>query len=148
MPSSLLGRDVRLPVEPSPEVQAVLLEIYRGDDAALADLCERLVDLDEGIQEWRYRHVKMVERTIGIKTGTGGSAGVEYLKTTLFRPAVSGSVGGEGGDVRAAAAGTPAPAPVLLRLRSTNPQQLRDPRSCPSPRWRSARPAPAHGRTA
>ncbi len=52
----------------------------------LAQVCERLVDLDEGIQEWRYRHVKMVERTIGTKPGTGGSAGAEYLKTTLFQP--------------------------------------------------------------
>ena len=42
-----------------------------------------LVDLDEGLQEWRYRHVKMVERTIGHKTGTGGSAGSAYLRTTL-----------------------------------------------------------------
>jgi len=50
------------------------------------DVCERLVDLDEGLQEWRYRHVKMVQRTIGMKTGTGGSAGVEYLKNTLFKP--------------------------------------------------------------
>jgi tryptophan 2,3-dioxygenase len=47
----------------------------------VADL---LVDLDEGMQEWRYRHVKMVERTIGAKEGTGGSAGVAYLRTTLF----------------------------------------------------------------
>jgi tryptophan 2,3-dioxygenase len=45
-----------------------------------------LVDLDEGIQEWRYRHVKMVERTIGRKMGTGGSPGVDYLAATLFRP--------------------------------------------------------------
>ncbi len=44
------------------------------------------MDLDEGIQEWRYRHVKMVQRTIGMKTGTGGSEGVEYLKNTLFKP--------------------------------------------------------------
>ena len=44
------------------------------------------MDLDEGFQEWRYRHVKMVERTIGTKRGTGGSAGVEYLRTTLFQP--------------------------------------------------------------
>jgi tryptophan 2,3-dioxygenase len=44
------------------------------------------MDLDEGFQEWRYRHVKMVERTIGAKMGTGGSAGVEYLASTLFRP--------------------------------------------------------------
>ena len=48
--------------------------VYRGDaDAAL--VAERLVDLDEGVQEWRYRHVKMVERTIGTKRGTGGSSG-------------------------------------------------------------------------
>ena len=51
-----------------------------------AQICERLVDLDEGIQEWRYRHVKMVERTIGTKAGTGGSSGVEYLRATLFQP--------------------------------------------------------------
>jgi tryptophan 2,3-dioxygenase len=41
------------------------------------------VDMDEGIQEWRYRHVKMVERTIGTKRGTGGSAGSAYLRSTL-----------------------------------------------------------------
>ena len=44
------------------------------------------MDLDEGIQEWRYRHVKMVERTIGSKVGTGGSAGSAYLRTTLSQP--------------------------------------------------------------
>jgi tryptophan 2,3-dioxygenase len=44
------------------------------------------VDLDEGIQEWRYRHVKMVQRTIGMKHGTGGSEGAAYLMTTLNRP--------------------------------------------------------------
>jgi tryptophan 2,3-dioxygenase len=44
------------------------------------------VDLDEGLQEWRYRHVKMVERTIGVKRGTGGSAGSAYLRTTLGQP--------------------------------------------------------------
>jgi tryptophan 2,3-dioxygenase len=46
-----------------------------------------LIDIDEGIQEWRYRHVKMVERTIGVQVGTGGSAGADYLRSTLFRPA-------------------------------------------------------------
>ena len=49
-------------------------------------MCELLVDFDEGLQEWRYRHVKMVERTIGTKRGTGGSTGVEYLRKTLFQP--------------------------------------------------------------
>jgi tryptophan 2,3-dioxygenase len=71
---------------PDDRVQDVLVAVYRGDLAA-ASVAERLVDLDEGIQEWRYRHVKMVERTIGTKSGTGGSSGVEYLRSTLFRPA-------------------------------------------------------------
>jgi tryptophan 2,3-dioxygenase len=44
------------------------------------------MDLDEGLQEWRYRHVKMVERTIGAKPGTGGSSGAAYLRTTLHQP--------------------------------------------------------------
>ncbi len=71
---------------PDPDVQEALIAVYRGDpDAAL--VAERLVDLDEGVQEWRYRHVKMVERTIGTKRGTGGSTGVEYLRGTLFQAA-------------------------------------------------------------
>jgi tryptophan 2,3-dioxygenase len=49
-------------------------------------LLEELVDIDEGLQEWRYRHLKMVERTIGNKQGTGGSSGSGYLKSTLFNP--------------------------------------------------------------
>jgi tryptophan 2,3-dioxygenase len=81
----VLARDVTLPPEPDPRVQDMLVALYREDaDAAL--VAERLVDLDEGFQEWRYRHVKMVERTIGTKRGTGGSAGVEYLRRTLFQP--------------------------------------------------------------
>jgi tryptophan 2,3-dioxygenase len=81
----VLARDVTLPPAPDERVQDVLLAVYR-DDADAALVAERLVDLDEGFQEWRYRHVKMVERTIGTKRGTGGSAGVEYLRTTLFQP--------------------------------------------------------------
>jgi tryptophan 2,3-dioxygenase len=81
----VLARDVSLPPAPDERVQDVLVAVYRGDaDAAL--VAERLVDVDEGFQEWRYRHVKMVERTIGTKRGTGGSAGVEYLRKTLFQP--------------------------------------------------------------
>ena len=68
-----------------PEIRDALIRIYRHDDRH-AQICELLVDLDEGLQEWRYRHVKMVERTIGSKPGTGGSAGSAYLRTTLFRP--------------------------------------------------------------
>lgn len=85
VPAELLNRDVTRPVEPSPELQAILVNVYRNDFAT-GRICERLVDLDEGVQEWRYRHVKMVERTIGNKKGTGGSSGVDYLNNTLHRP--------------------------------------------------------------
>lgn len=85
VPKRLLERDVSQPIESSPELQSSLLEIYRQDPLCTM-VCERMVDLDEGIQEWRYRHVKMVERTIGSKIGTGGSEGAEYLRKTLFRP--------------------------------------------------------------
>lgn len=85
IPPELLTRDVTQPPAPSPEVQQVLIKVYRNHPI-LVRVCERLVDLDEGFQEWRYRHIKMVERTIGAKPGTGGSAGVGYLQTTLFKP--------------------------------------------------------------
>ncbi len=85
VPKEVLMRDVSGPIEPSTAMQATLVRVYREDPAA-AQLCERLVDLDEGLQEWRYRHVKMVERTIGTKRGTGGSSGVHFLMSTLFRP--------------------------------------------------------------
>ena len=86
IPPAQLNRDVTAPIEASLEVQEVLVDVYQNDPRN-SELCERLVDLDEGIQEWRYRHVKMVERTIGRKPGTGGSAGAEYLRSTLARPA-------------------------------------------------------------
>ena len=77
---------VGLAGRPAADVQDGLVEVYRTDPAR-AQVCERMVDIDEGIQEWRYRHVKMVERTIGEQAGTGGSAGVAYLRSTLFQPA-------------------------------------------------------------
>ncbi|MBH23890.1 MAG: tryptophan 2,3-dioxygenase [Myxococcales bacterium] len=74
------------PIHPPTEAaQEVLLKVMREREEASL-LCELLVDFDEGLQEWRYRHVKMVERTIGHKPGTGGSAGVGYLLKTLHRP--------------------------------------------------------------
>jgi tryptophan 2,3-dioxygenase len=85
VPRAVLERDVREAAPPSREVQDVLVEVYRVDGPE-AQVCERLVDVDEGLQEWRYRHVKMVERTIGDKAGTGGSSGAEYLRGTLFEP--------------------------------------------------------------
>jgi len=85
MPESLLARD-RATSNPLTEaIHPALIAIYR-EQGDLAQICERLVDLDEGLQEWRYRHVKMVERTIGVKPGTGGSSGADYLRRTLFQP--------------------------------------------------------------
>jgi tryptophan 2,3-dioxygenase len=85
IPGDVLNRDKRTPYTASKDVQEVLLEVHRKDPES-AMVCERLVDIDEGLQEWRYRHVKMVERTIGHKMGTGGSSGVSYLSSTLFNP--------------------------------------------------------------
>ena len=83
VPEEVLERDVRLPIEPNEDLQKVLVGVYRAETLE-GQVCERMVDLDEGLQEWRYRHVKMVERTIGQKQGTGGSEGAAYLKSTLF----------------------------------------------------------------
>lgn len=85
LPSQLLERDVSKAWEPHEELQTALIELHRKDPEA-AMVSEALVDLDEGLQEWRYRHVKMVERTIGRKMGSGGSAGADYLASTLFKP--------------------------------------------------------------
>jgi tryptophan 2,3-dioxygenase len=85
IPEALRRREVRQPSQPDPEIQEALLRLYhqRPDIAILLEL---MTDFDEGLQEWRYRHVMMVQRTIGNKMGTGGSLGVEYLKASLFKP--------------------------------------------------------------
>src|SRR5579875_3770995 len=70
-----------------PDILRLLADVYADESRPAAEVCEALVDIDEGVQEWRYRHVKMVERIIGTVAGTGGSAGADYLRTTLFRPA-------------------------------------------------------------
>jgi len=85
LPTEVTGRDKSVAYVSNPAVQEVLLKVHQSDPES-AMVSERLVDIDEGIQEWRYRHVKMVERTIGHKMGTGGSSGVDYLASTLFNP--------------------------------------------------------------
>ncbi|MEM9746257.1 MAG: tryptophan 2,3-dioxygenase family protein [Actinomycetota bacterium] len=85
VPDDVLHRDVREPVEPSDDLQKAMVAQYHEE--GFAAICETLTDLDEGLQEWRYRHVMMVRRTIGTRPGTGGSDGASYLQTTLFRPA-------------------------------------------------------------
>jgi len=85
VPGNFLDRDFSLAYQPNEEIQSVLLEVHRQDPES-SMVCEKLLDIDEGLQEWRYRHVKMVERTIGHKAGSGGSTGVGYLSSTLFHP--------------------------------------------------------------
>ena len=84
VPAAMESKLTALP-EADEAIQAALLAVYRTHPTERS-LCELLVDLDEGIQEWRYRHVKMVERTIGARMGTGGSSGAQYLRNTLFTP--------------------------------------------------------------
>ena len=106
IPDDVVARDPAAATEPDERVQEILVAVYRGDpDAAL--VAERLVDLDEGIQEWRYRHVKMVERTIGTKRGTGGSSGVEYLRSDAVPRRPSPTCGRSARACRRTGAATP-----------------------------------------
>ncbi|HUD70579.1 MAG TPA: tryptophan 2,3-dioxygenase family protein, partial [Dongiaceae bacterium] len=85
IPAEARARDVTAPAESSEAIEEAIFRLYKTrPDVAI--LLELMTDFDEGLQEWRYRHVKMVERTIGTKGGTGGSSGAEYLRTTLFQP--------------------------------------------------------------
>lgn len=85
IPEDALHAPPRQATAPRQDVQDALVGVYRRRGGS-AELCERLTDLDEGLMEWRYRHVVMVMRTIGGRPGTGGSAGVQYLRSTLFQP--------------------------------------------------------------
>lgn len=85
IPVALRQRDVRLPTVADETVEEGILHLYQTHPD-LEILFELMTDFDEGFQEWRYRHIKLVERTIGSKKGTGGSLGVEFLKQSLFHP--------------------------------------------------------------
>lgn len=85
IPAELRGRDSTLPTIGDETVAEGILRLYRAQPD-LEILFELMTDFDEGFQEWRYRHIKLVERTIGNKQGTGGSLGVEFLKQSLFHP--------------------------------------------------------------
>jgi tryptophan 2,3-dioxygenase len=83
-----LDRDVTLPYPSNPSVKAAWIEVYR-DTAKywdLYELAEELVDVEDSFQVWRFRHMMTVQRIIGFKPGTGGTAGVGYLKQAVGRP--------------------------------------------------------------
>lgn len=85
IPLSVLERDHAMPWEPTPAVEAAWAEIYRHPNRYwdLYELAEKLVDLEYHFQRWRFGHLKTVERIIGFKRGTGGTAGVPYLEGVL-----------------------------------------------------------------
>lgn len=85
LPAALLDRDWTQPHEYSAEVEAAFLTVYREPERywELYQLAEKLVDLDDAMATWRHKHVLTVERIIGGKRGTGGTAGVSYLQGTL-----------------------------------------------------------------
>ncbi|KAF0230446.1 MAG: hypothetical protein FD175_1562 [Beijerinckiaceae bacterium] len=81
----VLTRDVSQSHKPDPSVEAAWLTIYRNPEAhwELYELAEKLVDLEDAFQQWRFRHLGTVTRIIGHKRGTGGTAGVGYLQRAL-----------------------------------------------------------------
>ncbi len=85
IPAEIKSKDVTASTIPSKAIEDAIERLYRSDPSSKS-LFELMTDFDEGLQEWRYRHVKMVERTIGSKPGSGGSSGVEFLRSTLFQP--------------------------------------------------------------
>jgi tryptophan 2,3-dioxygenase len=82
---SRLERDWSQPYEPHDSVEAAWIKIYQEPEKywELYQLAEKLIDVEDWFQQWRFRHMKTVERIIGFKTGTGGSSGVGFLKKAL-----------------------------------------------------------------
>jgi tryptophan 2,3-dioxygenase len=85
IPDDYLDRDWSQPYQPSKQVAAAWLAVYHSvdDHWDLYELAEKLVDLDQKFQLWRFSHMKTVERIIGYKRGTGGTGGVSYLAKAL-----------------------------------------------------------------
>ena len=85
VPTELLGRDVTRAHVHSDALVAVFREIYEHarEHWDAYEACEELVDVEESFQFWRFRHLRTVMRTIGMKTGTGGSSGVGFLQRAL-----------------------------------------------------------------
>jgi tryptophan 2,3-dioxygenase len=85
VPAEILQRDVTLPYSYNEDLVPVFARIYENadDNWEAYEACEELVDLEENFQLWRFRHLKTVQRTIGVKRGTGGSSGVDFLRKAL-----------------------------------------------------------------
>ncbi len=88
IPADRLHRDFTRPYAASPEVERAWTVVYADTETYwdLYELAEKLVDIEYHVQLWRFGHLKTVERVIGFKTGTGGTAGVQYLAKVLEKP--------------------------------------------------------------
>jgi tryptophan 2,3-dioxygenase len=89
LPDAALEREWAEKYEPNTEVEEAWAEVYRDVKRwwPLYQLAEKLVDIDDALATWRHKHVVTVERVIGLKTGTGGTAGAAYLRSTLSKRA-------------------------------------------------------------
>ena len=89
LPAEALDRDWSQAYVPMPAVEAAWAEVYRETDSwwPFYQLAEKLVDVDDSLATWRHKHVLTVERIIGLKRGTGGTAGVGYLQSTVNKRA-------------------------------------------------------------
>jgi len=89
LPPEVIERDWSQPYRPSEAVEAAWAEVYRDTDRwwRFYQFAEKLVDIDDAMAAWRHKHVVTVERVIGLKRGTGGTAGVPYLQSTLSKRA-------------------------------------------------------------
>jgi tryptophan 2,3-dioxygenase len=85
VPDSVLKRDVTSAHEFTPELVPLFKHIYENaaDNWPAYEACEELVDLEDNFQLWRFRHLRTVQRTIGMKSGTGGSSGAAFLQKAL-----------------------------------------------------------------
>jgi tryptophan 2,3-dioxygenase len=85
VPAELLDRDWSLPHKPNPALVDTFAEVYASphDHWGVYETCEELLDIEDNFQDWRFRHLQVVQRTIGHKTGTGGSSGVDFLRRAL-----------------------------------------------------------------
>lgn len=88
LPPRALARDWAEPYAADPAVEAAWLGVYRDPAGSwdLYELAEKLIDLEFRFQQWRFAHMKTVERIIGAKIGTGGSSGLPYLARALDAP--------------------------------------------------------------
>ena len=140
-----LTRDVREPYHSNPSVLAAWTQVYRDPRQYwdLYQLAEELIDLEDWFQQWRFRHVTTVQRIIGRKRGTGGTAGVDYLQAGTRRHLLPGALGRSNGAVETSMAQTITRADLEIarprRSAAGLSRSLHDSRGNHLSRWQLAR---------